>query len=218
LTISIPGGDFRLAALDAMLLDRLREIAEGPGLRLVATPAGATALRPALPGAEIVAQPPERSFRQFVRAWRRFAPDLLVHPAGSTPNAPFKCPTAAIVAGYLGAVPVVADEPAYQGWDEAQGVLRLSADGEGLASAAQRARDVAWRGAMGRRLTEALAARFGGEGQARRLMQLARPTPRRNPEAVAQNVLDSPGFAREQTARQLAHVVRPLSDRLRPRG
>ena len=218
LTIAIPGGDFRLAGLDAALLDRVREICGGAGLRLALTPAAAETLRPALPRAEIVVLPPERSFRQFIRAWRRFAPDLLLHPAGATANAPFKCPTAAIVAGYLGAVPVVADEPAYQGWGEAEGVLRLGGDGKGLAMAAQRVREVAWRAEMGRRLSDALAARFGGDGQARRLMQLARPSPRRNASAVAQNVLESPSFAREQTLRRLIHLTRPLSDRLRPPG
>jgi len=218
LTIAIPGGDFRLAGLDGGVLDRLREIAEGPGLRLLVTPTGAEALRPALPRAEFIVAARERSFRQFIRAWRRFGPDLLLHPAGATANAPFKCPTAAIVAGYLGAVPMVADEWAYQGWGEAEGVLRLRDDGEGLAEAAQRVRDAAWRGEMGRRLTEALAARFGDEGRVRRLMQLARPTPRRNASAVAQNVLESPSFAREQTARRLIHLARPLSDRLRLPG
>ncbi len=216
LTVAIPGGDFRLAGVGGGVLDRLRGIADGPGLRLAVTPVGAEALQ--LPRTEIVALPPERSFRQFIRAWRRFAPDLLLHPAGATANAPFKSPTAAIVAGYLGAVPLVADEPAYQGWGEAQGVLRLGGDGEGLSAAAERVRDAAWRAEMRRRLAEALAARFGVNGRERRLMALMRPTPRRNPSAVAQNVLESPSFAREQTARRLIHLARPLSDRLRPPG
>jgi hypothetical protein len=217
LTIAIPGGDFRLAGLDGGVFERLREIAEKPGVRLVVTPAGAAALGPQLPPAEIITAPTERSLRQFIRAWRRFAPDLVLHPAGATANAPYKCPTAAIVAGYLGAVPVVADEPAYQGWGEAEGVLRLGADGEGLAVAAQRAEDAAWRAEQGPRLAEALSVRFGAEGRARRLMALARPRPRRNTAALAQNILESPAFARQQTARRLIHLVRPLSDRLRPR-
>jgi hypothetical protein len=216
LTIALPGGDFRLAGLAAQTLDQLREIAEGPGLRLIVTPAGAQALRPALARAEIIVAARERSFRQFIRAWRRFAPDLLLHLAGATANAPFKCPTAAIVAGYLGAVPVVADEPAYQGWGEAEGVLHLRGDDAGLADAASRVRDGAWRADMGCRLTEALSARFGVEGRAQRLMGLARPAPRRNAAAVAQNILESPSFARRQTARRLIHVARPLSDRLHP--
>jgi hypothetical protein len=49
-------------------------------------------------------------------------------------------------------------------------------------------------------------------------MALARPRPRRNTAAVAQNILESPVFARQQTARRLIHLVRPLSDRLRRRG
>ena len=216
LTIALPGGDFRLPGLAGRALDQLRAIAEGPGLRLVVTPAGAETLRPALPHAEIIVVERERSFRQFIRAWRRYAPDLLLHPAGATSNAPFKCPTAAIVAGYLGAVPVVADEPAYQGWSEAEGVLRLGADGAGLAAAACSVRDIAWRADMGRRLTEALSARFGSDDRVRRLMQPARPTPRRNAEAVSQNILESPSFARQQAARRLIHMARPLSDRLRP--
>jgi len=218
LTVVLPGGDFRLAGLTGPPLGRLRQIAEGPGLRLVVTPAGAQMLRPALPGAEIVELPLERSFRQHIRAWRRFSPDILLHPAGATANAPFKTPTAAIVAGYLGAVPVVADEPAYQDWGEAEGVLRLGANGEGLALAASQARQADWRADMRLRLARALTARFDAEGRVRRLMALARRTPRRNVAAVAQNILDSPEFSRRQAARRLIRLARPLSDRVRPPG
>jgi len=214
LTIALAGGDFRLSGLAGAPLDQLREI--GDGLRLVVTPAAARMLRPALPGAEIIAPPPERSFRQFIRAWRRFAPDILLHPAGATANAPFKTPTAAIVAGYLGAIPVVADEPAYAGWGEAEGVMRLGADGEGIAAAAAQVRQGERRTEMERRLTEALAARFGEDDRIARLRKLMRPTPRKKPTAVAQNILDSPAFARAQAARRIVRLARPLSDRVRP--
>ncbi len=216
LTMALPGGDFRLGGLAGAALEGLRAIAAGPGLRLLVTPAGAEALRPALPGAEFVVLPLERSFRQHIRAWRRFAPDILLHPAGATANAPYKTPTAAIVAGYLGAVPVVADEPAYRGWGEAEGVLRLS-DG-GLGAASGRARDDDWRADLRGRLARALAARFGSEGRSRRLWDLARPPPRRNTAAIARNILGAPRFARAQAARRLIRLARPLSDRLRPPG
>ena len=218
LTIALPGGDFRLPGLVGPPLDRLREIAEGPGLRLVVTPAGGEMLRQALPRAETVVLPLDRSFRQHIRTWRRFSPDILLHPAGVTANAPFKTPTAAIVAGYLGAVPVVADEPAYQGWGEMDGVLRLGVDGEGLALAAQQVRQFDWRADMQLRLAGALTARFGADGRVRRLMDLARPSPRRNALAVSQNILDSPQFARRQVARRLIRLARALSDRVRPPG
>jgi len=214
LTIALAGGDFRLSGLPGAPLDQLRRI--GDGLRLVVTPAAAKMLRPALPGAQIIVPPPERSFRQFIRAWRRFAPDILLHPAGATANTPFKTPTAAIVAGYLGAIPVVADEPAYHGWGETEGVLRLGADGDGIAAAALQVRQAAWRTEMERRLTEALTSRFGEDDRIARLRKLMRPTPKRNPEAVAQNILDSPGFARAHAARRMIRLARPLSDRVRP--
>jgi hypothetical protein len=218
LTIALPGGDFRLPGLIGPPLERLREIADEPGLRLVVTPAGGRMLREALPRAEIVVLPLDRSFRQHIRAWRRFSPDLLLHPAGVTANAPFKTATAAIVAGYLGAAPVVADEPAYQGWGEAEGVLRLGENGEGLTAVAGSAQQADWRADMQRRLAGALSARFDAEGRVRRLMHLARPSPRRNALAVAQNILDSPQFARRQATRRLIRLARPLNDRVRPPG
>ena len=216
LTVALSGGDFRLPGVAGVALEGLRQIAEGPGLRLFVTPAGGRMLHPLLPAAEIVVLPRERSFRQHVRAWRRFSPDILLHPLGATANAPFKSPTAAIVAGYLGAIPVVAEEPAYQGWGEAEGVLRIGPNGEGLALVAARARQADWRADMGRRLAEALSVRFSDEGRLRRLMELVRPSPRRNAVAVAENILESPAFARRQAARRLVHLARPLSDRLRP--
>ena len=218
LTVALSGGDFRLPGLAGAALEGLRRIADGPGLRLLVTPAGGRMLQPLLPMAEIVVLPMERSFRQHIRAWRRFRPDILLHPLGATANAPFKSPTAAIVAGYLGAIPVVADEPAYQGWGEAEGVVRLGTSSQGLALAAARARDADWRADMGARLAAALSARFGDEGRVRRLMELVRPTPRRNATAVAENILESPMFARRQAARRLVRLARPLSDRLNPPG
>ena len=218
LTIALAGGDFRLAGLAGAPLDRLREISERQELRLLLTPAAATRLRPALPRAELVVPPPQRAFRQFIRSWRRYAPDILLHPAGATANAPFKTPTAAITAGYLGAVPVVADEPAYQGWGEAEAVLRLGDAGEGIAVAAGEARRADWRGEMRERLAEALQSRFSADDRAARLMKLVRPTRRRNPIAVAENILESPQFNRQQAARSIAHVSRRLRDRVQRPG
>ena len=222
LTIALAGGDFRLPGLVGAPTERLRDIADGPGLRLVLTAAAAGMLGPALPRAEIVTPAPQRSFRQFVRSWRRFAPDILLHPAGATSNAPYKTPTAAIVAGYLGAVPVVADEPAYQGWSEADGVLGLGAGGEGLAAAARDARSLAWRAEMGERLTEALDARFGIDDRAQRLLKLVR---RRNhggagpDRGSAENILRSPaGFAAGAARLRSPALTRRVRDRVRPPG
>jgi hypothetical protein len=210
LTIAIPGGDFRLRGLDAVLPEL--EALSVTGLRILATPAGAARLRPALRKAEVVELPRERSFRQHVRQWRRYAPDLVLHPTGATANAPYKAPTAAILAGYLGAVPVVADEPAYGAWREAEGVLRLA----DLGRAAAGARDAGWRAEMAGRLSAVLAERFSLAGRPARLAGLARRPPRRKFEAVAANILDAATFSRRRAALRAANLTRRIRDRLRP--
>jgi len=211
LTIAIPGGDFRLAGLEAVMPEL--EALSAEGLRILATPAGAGRLGPALPRAEVVELPRERSFRQHVRQWRRYAPDLVLHPTGATANAPYKAPTAAILAGYLGAVPVVADEPAYEVWREADGVLRLT----DLARAAAQSRDAAWRAEMAARLAAALAERFSPAGRLARLAALARRRRlRRKFEAVAANILDAPAFSRRRVVLRMTNLTRRLRDRLRP--
>ena len=212
LTVAVAGGDFRLAGLGGGPVERLRAISESQDLRMVVTQSAAKALAPALPRADVVALPMERSFRQFVRRWRRYAPDVLLHPAGATTNAPYKCPTAVIVAGYFGAVPVVADEPAYDGWDEADGVIRLGVEAGGLARVAGAALDAAWRGDMGARLAAALAARFHPRGRAALLEAvIGRARPDRQSSDLrgeAGAVLASPGFSRRRAELRLARATR----------
>jgi hypothetical protein len=217
LTVVLPGGDFRASGLEGEPIERLRAMAEAEPVRVVATEAAAKALAPALGAAQIVVLPQERSFRQFVRRWTSFGPDILLHPAGATANGPFKCPTAVIVAGYLGAAPVVADEPAYAGWGDNEGVLELGADAMGLIRAASGVRKPDWRDDMGARLTRALTQRFGGEGRTaliRATVADAGEAPRR----AAAQVLASPQFRRRRMALRLARATRWLRSLIGPRG
>ncbi len=203
LTIAAPGGDFRVAGLAEGPIQALRGLAAAAQLRIVATAAAAAALAPELPGVEVIAMPMERSFRQFLRQWRRHAPDLVLHPAGATANAPYKCPTAAIVAGYLGAVPVVAGEPAYEGWGAPEGVFRL--EEHGLAAAAALARDPAGRTDLRARLGIALAARFGDGGRSAWMMSLGRDA-RHSSRAVL------PALGGRRAALRIAAVTRRMRD------
>jgi hypothetical protein len=186
-------------------------------VRVVATAAAAKALAPELGAAEIEAPPMERSFRQFVRRWRRYGPDILLHPEGATTNAPYKCPTAVIVAGYLGAAPVVADEPAYAGWGEREGVLRLGDDAMGLIRAASGVHKPDWRDEMGARLQQALAERFGGEGRVEAI-RAATAGAGQAPRRAAAQVLASPAFRRRRGALRFAHATRRLRNLLGFRG
>jgi hypothetical protein len=215
LTVVLPGGDFRAVGLEGEPIERLGAMAAAEPIRVVATAAVAREIEPALGKAEVVVLPPERSFRQFVRRWRLYGPDILLHPEGDTANAPFKCPTAVIVAGYLGAAPVVADEPAYEGWGEHEGVLRLGDDAMGLIRAASGVRKPDWRADMGQRLTRALARRFDGEGRVAMLREaMASETPRRG----AAQVLTSPEFRRRRRTLRLARAMRWLTDLAQPRA
>lgn len=217
LTVVLPGGDFRAAGLEGQPTVRLAAMAAAEPVRVVATEAAAKALAPELGAAEIEAPPMERSFRQFVRRWRRYGPDILLHPEGATTNAPFKCPTAVIVAGYLGAAPVVADEPAYAGWGEREGVLRLGDDAMGLIRAASGVHKPDWRADMGARLQRALAKRFGGEGQVTTILATiagAGGTPRRS----AAQVLASRAFGRRRLALRFARATRGMRGVIGLRG
>ncbi len=209
LTVVLPGGDFRASGLAGEPTQRLRAMAEAEPVRLVATAAAAKALAPELGAAEIVVLPQERSFRQFVRRWMSFGPDILLHPAGATANAPFKCPTAVVVAGYLGAAPVVADEPAYDGWGENEGVLRLGDDAMGLIRAASGVRKADWRADMGERLDRALARRFGGKGRELVIRAAVADAGEASRRGAAQ-VLGSPAFRRRRWALRLARWTRAL--------
>ncbi|HWF78610.1 MAG TPA: hypothetical protein VN694_15710 [Caulobacteraceae bacterium] len=218
LTVVLPGGDFRAIGLEGQPIERLGALAAAEPIRVVATAAAAKAVEQELGAAEVVVMPGERSFRQFVRRWRRFGPDILLHPEGATANAPYKCPTAVIVAGYLGAAPVVADEPAYDGWGEHEGVLRLGDDAMGLIRAASGVHKPDWRADMRARLSRALRRRFDGEGRVSMLREArsavaASETPRRG----AAQVLASPEFRRRRRVLGLARSMRWLTDLGRPR-
>jgi hypothetical protein len=211
LTIALAGGDFRLGGLDGAPMEQLRALVSDQAVKLVVTEAAADVLGPALPGAEIVRMAGERSFRQFVRQWRRHGVDLLLHPAGATANAPYKCPTAVIVAGYLGAIPVVADEPAYDGWGEAEGVLRIGEDGLAAAARGLAVRD--WRAELRGRLAGTLELRFNDLGRVETLRDVLGPE-RAEPGAAAADILGSPQFGLRRAGRRLVRLAR----RVRARG
>ena len=113
------GGDFRAAGLEGCVLPALSVL---PGATLIVT----QTLASAAPEATVL--PFEADFRRFVARWRACQPDIVVHPPGRTANLPAKGPGSLLAALYLGAVPVVADEPAYAGLGFAEGVVQAGRD------------------------------------------------------------------------------------------
>jgi hypothetical protein len=113
--VACVGGAFRAGGLHRVVLPALDAL---PGARLLL----ADGLAAKVPGAHVL--PFEPDFARFVAAWRAAEADILLHPPGRTANLAMKGPGTLLVALYLGAAPVVADEPAYAGLGVAQGVLR----------------------------------------------------------------------------------------------
>lgn len=121
LRVAVFGGAFRAQGLRRSVLPALAAL---PGAELVVT----DALASSAPGAMIL--PFEPDFRRFIQAWRHARPAIVVHPPGIAANLPAKGPGSVLAALYLGAVPVVAEEPAFAGLHAAHGVLRAAQDPE----------------------------------------------------------------------------------------
>src|ERR1700752_700650 len=68
------------------------------------------------------------SFRSFVFNWRALELHALVHPYGVTGNISNKSMASILAAAYLGAVPIVGEEPAYAALSEDNGALKSGPD------------------------------------------------------------------------------------------
>ena len=135
---AVIGGPFRAASLTQHIVPA----AQRAGLKLCVS--SAIGVRP--PGSRV--QPFSRDFRQFVASWQRMGPGLLLHPYGDTANIGNKSVGTILCAAYLGAVPLVGDEPAYAQLGEADGVLKATRDPEDWHRQLLRLQDHAFREAL----------------------------------------------------------------------
>ena len=115
---AVIGGRFRAASLRRDVMPA----AQRAGLQLCVSSAIGVRSR------DIRLLPFFQDFRQFVPAWQREAPSILLHPFGDTANIGNKSAATLLCAAYFGAVPVVGDEPAYAMFNEADGVLKAARD------------------------------------------------------------------------------------------
>jgi hypothetical protein len=133
LVAGVFGGAFRHRAFAEQVLPPLRA-------RGISTFANADLARGA---AGVSPVPFEVSFRSFVFRWQRLGLRALLHPAGVSANMANKSRASLLAAAYLGAVPVVADEQAYAGLGEAQGVIVAAPDPQSWGAALDRLADPA---------------------------------------------------------------------------
>lgn len=126
LRVGFFGGAFRAEALRCEVLPALKAVARKRPVTLVAGPS-VERFREEIEGAgiKLALVPIIANFRRFVRTWQSHGINVAVHPRGETANIKYKTPNAVLVSHYLGAVPIVWDEPAYTGIGEADGLLKI---------------------------------------------------------------------------------------------
>jgi hypothetical protein len=100
-------------------------------------------------------------FRRFVLEWQRLAPAVVLHPYGETANIANKSLGSILAAAYLGAIPIVGDEPAYAGIGESEGVLKAKPDVANWGEQIARALDE--RAELGMRFHSWVEANFDSE-------------------------------------------------------
>jgi len=178
---AIPGGCFRDADFRRSVAPALAALARERSVTLLARETcDFTGL-----GFPTVPMRLQHSFPLFVQAWLAERPTVLLHPRAATANDRYKTPNALLVALYLG-VPLVvaAGEPAYDGFDEADGVLRATTDADWQRQIAD-AHKPHRRRALIAALGETCHSRFTGHEQAAALRAFLATWPPVDVETIA---------------------------------
>ncbi len=144
------GGGFRRASLAAHVLPALAALRRQRPATLFAA---SDLVAAGADGKASVGLPFEPDFRRFVATWRALRLRAVVHPYGRTSNIANKGCGSILAAWYLGAVPIVGDEPAYAALGEAQGVLKAAPDPAAWQAALARVADPVEAAALFARLT-----------------------------------------------------------------
>lgn len=163
LRVGFAGGEFRHHDLQLSVYPALQKLSERMAVELVAretSGAKGTALPAPPPPIAWRPVPFSLSYDDFLQNWRALGIDVLVHPRGTTANIAYKTNSILLTAFYLGAVPIVSDEPAFDGIGEMEGVLKASVGPDGFTAALERVLAPAYRDEMLRRLEMFCVARF----------------------------------------------------------
>jgi hypothetical protein len=141
LRIGAFGGGFRRKSFLRDVLPAIREFRSRADLTLYVRSDLARGVAPS----DAVPMPFDSSYRQFVFRWQRLGLHAVAHPSGKTANIACKSLGSLLTARYLGAIPLVGDEPAHRDLGEAQGVLVAGRDSRSWNHALEHARNPAER-------------------------------------------------------------------------
>ena len=128
LKVAFAGGGFRSPHVCKLVIPALNELSKVRPLRFLVRGDGQAETKYANPNVEIVAGGHRVSLTEFIQRWQKIGPQILIHPRGETANADYKSSNAILIAYLLGAVPILADEVAYSGIGEQDGVIKVASD------------------------------------------------------------------------------------------
>ena len=131
------GGAFRHDSLVHQVLPAIGVVRGHSGSMLFVTPEVKSNCE--MPQIRVV--PFVENFARFVVHWHSLGIQAVVHPYGKTRNIGNKSMASVLVSRYIGAVPIVADEPAYARLTDAVGVLKASEEHETWLGCLTRAAD-----------------------------------------------------------------------------
>jgi glycosyltransferase involved in cell wall biosynthesis len=168
--VAFYGGDFRFKSLQENVVPAIKSLGSDVVLMMRGSPAKTTDI-----GCFAVEMEFNPYLWGFFEEWVEYRPQVVVHPRGQTPNINYKSANALLIACYLGAVPVLCDERAYEGIGENEGVIKVAGSVSGWTAALQRVMEPTFRALMLERLelfcrrtfkatsTEAVLAKLFGD-------------------------------------------------------
>ena len=117
------------------------------------------------------------SISDSLDAWARASIDIVVQPTRGADNRIGGAENVLLSSLYIGAVPILADDPAYAGIDETDGVLKSDSSTEGWRRALIRLADDATRAGLRGRFEHFCRSRFSAERNAAALQAIMRAAP-----------------------------------------
>jgi hypothetical protein len=164
------GGSFRLKSLQEDVLPAIELFGKGSKLLMRASPEEVqtdTAV-------EIIDMEYTPYLSAFLEEWVEYRPLAVVHPRGQTANIDYKSSNAILIACYLGAVPVVCNERAYDGISESEGIIKVTGGSDSWRYAFMRLKDPGFRKMMLHRLDEFCRKNFDASVNAAVIKSLIR--------------------------------------------
>ena len=175
LRVGFIGGPFRRRNLEEQIVPALAAVARDAPVTFFSPSPPANAGGPPFPVTTVAFSP---HFDDFLTTWGPLGLGVVVHARGDTANNEYETGSVLLSALYLGAVPIVAREPAFRDVGEAQGVLQVDGDTSSWERALRRLQAPNVRREMLSRLEAFCRTHFAAERTARTLDRiLAASTP-----------------------------------------